>query len=139
MRIPGLKEYRGRNPRGYFQDLTWEEQQRAHDWLHFFTQRAKRERGSVPPWLRAIYVGQAGRLARTSPDERSAWGHRMLAKRGGLAVQKSYRDGGRVGKLHPAHKAARVSASNRRLRKKAKERGPLTESERHSFGNLQGI
>jgi hypothetical protein len=40
-------------------------------------------------WRYAILVGQAKRLALNPPD--SAWGHKMLAKRGGLAVQMQYR------------------------------------------------
>lgn len=136
MRIEALRKYRGRNPHGYFQDLPWEVRSRAFIWLHRLCQRW---RGNLPQWRRAILIGQAKRLARMSPEERTAWGHRMLAKRGGYAVQNLYRREGRVGKLHPAHEAARVSAVNRRLRKKVKERGPLTPSERHGFGNLQGI
>lgn len=44
-------------------------------------------------WRYAILVGQAKRLALNPPD--SAWGHKMLAKRGGLAVQTQYRLWGR--------------------------------------------
>jgi hypothetical protein len=45
--------------------------------------------------LHRLYVGQAKRLARISPEQRSAWGRSMLAERGGLAVQRSYRLEGR--------------------------------------------
>jgi hypothetical protein len=136
MRIPGLKKYRGRNPGGYFEDLPWEAKRRAQMLLHRFCERW---RGNLPQWRRAILIGQAKRLARMSAEEGSAWGRRMLAKRGGYAAQNRYRREGRVGKLHPAHQAALVSATNRRLRKKVKEHGPLTASERHGFGSLHGI
>jgi Fic/DOC family len=40
-------------------------------------------------------VGPAKRLARTSKEERSAWGLSMHGKRGGFAVQRRYRAYGR--------------------------------------------
>lgn len=92
--IPGLKNYQGRNPNGYFQDLDWPVRQRAYQWLHRFRTKAKLERGYVAPWLFAIYVGQAKRLAQNPPT--SQWGRSMLAKRGGLAVQRRYRREGRA-------------------------------------------
>ncbi len=61
MRIDGLKKYRGRNPRGYFEDLPWEVQRRAYDWLHHLMKKGRAERGIVPRWLFPIYVGQARR------------------------------------------------------------------------------
>jgi hypothetical protein len=112
MRIEGLRKFRGRNPRGYFQDLSWDVRQRAYAWLNKFVTRRRARFGYVPRWLFAIYVGLAKRLALNPPT--SAWGHKMLAKRGGYAVQRRYRAEGRVGKLHPAHHAALVSASRRR-------------------------
>jgi hypothetical protein len=137
MRIEGLRKFRGRNPRGYFEDLPWEAKRRARELLHRFCERW---RGNLPKWRFAILVGQAKRLARTTPEERSAWGRKMLAKRGGYAVQRRYRAEGRVGKLHPAHHAARVSASKRRWKKTVKEREQQgITPRRHGFGNLQGI
>jgi hypothetical protein len=137
MRIEGLRKFRGRNPRGYFEDLPWEAKQRAQLLLHRFCERW---RGNLPPWRFAILVGQAGRLARTTPEERSAWGRKMLAKRGGYAVQRRYRAEGRVGKLHPAHHAAQVSASKRRWRKTLQERERQgIAPRRHGFTNLRGI
>ena len=112
MRIESLRQFRGRNPHGYFEDLPWEARQRAYGWLHYLVQKGLAERGAMPPWLFAIYVGQAKRLALNPPT--SAWGHSMLAKRGGYAVQRRYRMKGRTGPSHPAHKAARISATQRR-------------------------
>jgi hypothetical protein len=66
------------------------------------------------PWLRAILMGQAKRLALNPPT--SEWGRSMLAKRGGYAVQQKYRDAGRIGPKHPAHRAASISANRRRWR-----------------------
>ncbi|MGA7624442.1 MAG: hypothetical protein WCA91_12760 [Candidatus Acidiferrales bacterium] len=66
------------------------------------------------PWLRAILMGQAKRLSMNPPT--SEWGRSMLAKRGGYAVQQKYRDAGRVGPKHPAHRAAAISASRRKWR-----------------------
>jgi hypothetical protein len=137
MRIEGLRKYRGRNSRGYFQDLPWEVGNRACMWLHRLCERWKSD---LPRWRFAILVGQAKRLARMSDDDRSAWGHKMLAKRGGYTVQRQYQADGRVGPLHPAHHAARVSASKRRWKKTVKERERQDiQRHRHGFGNLQGI
>lgn len=137
MRIEGLKKFRGRNPRGYFQDLPWEVRNRAYALLHKFCERWGRD---LPRWRFAILVGQAKRLARMSDDDRSAWGHKMLAKRGGYAVQRKYRAEGRVGKLHPAHHAARVSASKRRWKRTVKEREQQgIKPRRHGFADIRGI
>jgi hypothetical protein len=138
MRIEALREFRGRNPHGYFTDLPWETRQRAYEWLNKFVTRRKARFGHVPLWLFAIYVGQAKRLALNPPTV--AWGRRMLAKRGGYAVQRRYRAEGRVGKLHPAHYAARVSASKRRWNKTVEERQQQgIRPRRHGFGDLRGI
>ena len=125
MRIEGLRKYRDRNPRGYFADLPWEVRQRAQMWLHRFCERWGHD---LPRWRFAILVGQAKRLASTSPEQRSAWGRSMLAKRGGYAVQQRYRDAGRVGHKHPAHRAAAVSASRRKWR--AEQQAEAQERER---------
>jgi hypothetical protein len=138
MRIDGLRKFRGRNLRGYFEDLPWEVRNRAYLWLDKFVTRRKARFGDVPKWLFAIYVGQAKRLALNPPT--AAWGRKMLAKRGGYAVQRSYQAEGRTGKAHPAHHAARVSASKRRWKQTVEERERLrVKPSRHSFGNLQGI
>jgi hypothetical protein len=46
----------------------------------------------------------------------------MLAKRGGYAVQRLYREQGRIGDQHPAHKAAKISVERRKERKMNCER-----------------
>src|SRR5215467_743683 len=38
-RILGLKKYQSRNPHGYFQDLSWEAQRRARNWLWLWCQK----------------------------------------------------------------------------------------------------
>jgi hypothetical protein len=93
VRIPGLRKYQGRNPDGYFQDLDWPTRQQAYAWLDRLRAKGRRERGWVPQWLFAIYVGQARRLARNPPT--SEWSRWMNAKKGGYAVQRRYRAEGR--------------------------------------------
>jgi hypothetical protein len=88
----------------------------AADWLVHFLQKSGPK---LPSWLLATYVGQARRLTRNPPT--SSWGKKMLAKRGGYAVQEKYRREGRTGARHPAHRASACSASRRRVRKKLRE------------------
>ena len=127
--IPGLKKYQSRNPNGYFQDLDWPVRQRAYQWLHYLLTKGKRERGDVPQWLFAIYVGQARRLARNPPT--SEWGRTMLAMKGGYAVQRRYRLEGR----RPTEIATQVHRANARTRRDAKERERLglPPRSRHGF------
>jgi hypothetical protein len=56
------------------------------------------------------------------------WGRSMLARLGGLAVQKRYLLEGRTGEKHPARKAARVSAQHRRVRKEQREQEKRREA-----------
>jgi hypothetical protein len=118
MRIKGLKNYRGRNPHGYFSDLASDARRRAYLWLHHL---CKPWGSDLPSWRLAILIAQAKRLALTTPEQRSKWGRTMLAKRGGYAVQRTYRAEGRTGPQHPAHKAAGVSACQRAWRKRERE------------------
>jgi len=109
MRIEGLKSYRHRPS---IEDLPEPFRSDAKQWYH----RILRKRQSLgkptrAPWLRAILMGQAKRLALNPPT--SAWGRSMLAKRGGHATQQAYRDAGRVGPKHPAHRATLISAMQR--------------------------
>lgn len=106
------KKYRGRNPKGYFRDLPWEARNKAYWWLHRFVARWGR---NLPAWRFAILVGQAKRLALNPPT--SAWGRSMLAKRGGLAVQRKYLLEGR----HPTEQATQESLKKQQ-RNKAEER-----------------
>lgn len=55
MKIKGLRNYRGRNPHGYFQELPWEVRLRARAWLAKLLLR----HAHCPRWLFAILVGQA--------------------------------------------------------------------------------
>jgi hypothetical protein len=71
----------------------------------------------LPPWRFAILCGQARRLALNPPD--SAWGHRMLAKRGGLAVQRRYRLEGR----HPTARATLCRVVKQRAKRRAAAEG----------------
>ena len=85
----------------------------ASEWLS----RLMKRHPCCPGWLLPILVGQAKRLALMSDDQLSAWGRSMQAKHGGYAVQRRYRSEGRIGPNHPAHKAAQVSAAQRKWRK----------------------
>jgi hypothetical protein len=105
MAIVGLDRFQKRGERHVFEDLPYPQRAAAEEWLRRLMAKGRAERGRVLPWLRAIYVGQAKRLASTDTH---AWGKRMLAKRGGYAVQRLYRKQGRTGPRHPAQKATRV-------------------------------
>ena len=118
-KIEGLQKYRGRNPNGYFEDLPLEIQQKAHQWLDHLCQKWQ---SNLPRWKFAILVGQAKRLAWTTPEERSAWGRSMLARRGGYAVQRRYFLTGRTGKKHPALRAAWIHSLNAKARREAAEK-----------------
>jgi hypothetical protein len=108
--------------RNLFDDLPFEKQQEAQERL---AEYCKNHRGDSRRGLMPILIGQARRWTMTSPAERSRWGRRMLAKRGGYAVQQLYREQGRTGDQHPAHKAAKISVEHRRkLKKKCEEEQP---------------
>ena len=128
-RIPGLKQYQGRNPNGYFRDLDPKVRQQACAWLHRFCERARRRRGSVPRWLFAIYVGQAKRLALNPPTYE--WSRWMNAKKGGYTAQRLYRRQGR----NPTELATLVHQNNARMRwdTKQRERLGLPPRARHWF------
>jgi len=114
MKICTLQKYRGRNPKGYFQDLPLELRNRAHQWLFRLCSKWGRD---LPAWRFAILVGQAKRLALNPPT--STWGRSMHAKRGGLAVQRKYLLEGR----NPTEKATQVRMAKQR-RKKAGDQSP---------------
>jgi hypothetical protein len=121
MRISKLNNYRRRNPRGYFHDLPWDARQRAFRWLDRFITRREATHGSVPGWLFAIYVGQAKRLALNPPT--SFWGRSMLARRGGLAVQRRYRLEGR----DATARATRCRVLKQNAKKRANEEVKLRD------------
>jgi hypothetical protein len=116
MRIAGLSKYRRRPS---VNDLPASLRSDAWEWYRRFMHRRKALGKPTPPWTRAILMGQAKRLALNPPT--SAWGRSMLAKRGGLAVQRQYRLDQRTGDRHPAHRAAAVSASRRNWTKQQQD------------------
>jgi len=116
MKIISLDKFRGRNPRGYFQELPDDVRYRAYQWLHRFVKRWGRD---LPPWRFAILVGQAKRLALNPPT--SKWGRSMLAKRGGLAVQRKYLLEGK----HPTERATQMRiAKHKRTKAVARSEQP---------------
>jgi hypothetical protein len=124
--MPPLFERRPRRYRQHlFDDLPLELRWKAEGWLSHLCQKW---RGNLPGWRMAILIGRARWLALNPPD--SAWGRRMLARRGGLATQERYRREGRIGTRHPAHKAAQISARNRRWRKQKEQE----EQQRKALG-----
>jgi hypothetical protein len=112
-----------RQPRRYkkylFDDLSPEVRCRAEGLLAEFC-RKHHLRLASERWLYPVLIGQARRLAVKPPT--SEWGRMMLGKLGGKRVQQLYREQGRTGREHPAHKAARVSAARRRSSKEEKLR-----------------
>lgn len=122
MRIPKLDRYRHKTGLCYFQDLPSDIRQHAYQWLDRFIKRREATHGSVPGWLFAIYVGQAKRLALSPPT--SAWGRSMLAKRGGLAVQRRYRLEGR----DATGRATRCRVIKQNTGKRAREEAKLRDS-----------
>ena len=67
MKIESLREYNGRNPNGYFNELPPQARMAAWRWLGMFEVRWGK---NMPRWRRAILIGQAKRLALTSEAER---------------------------------------------------------------------
>ena len=89
--IDGLRKYRQRLS---IEDLP--DALRLHAWgFRKLMQRRKALGKPTPQWTRAILMGQAKRLACSTPEERQAWARRMQARHGGLAVQRMYREQGR--------------------------------------------
>jgi len=107
-RIPALDPYRKpAPPGGAFAGLTWQQQRVAEQWYYKF---CKRWAGNLPQWRRGILTGVARRLALNPPVP--DWGRRMLATRGGRAVQEKYKREGR----NPT--AAATAARKRKLQTK---------------------
>jgi hypothetical protein len=116
MRISQLSSYRNRNPNGYFHDLPQDVRISAIQWLNRF---CKKWAGNLPPWRFAILVGQAKRLALNPPT--SSWGRSMLAKRGGLALQRKLRLEGK----HPTAYATRCRVLKQNAKKRALAEGEM--------------
>jgi hypothetical protein len=110
MRIYQLDNYRDRNPNGYFHDLPLDIRISATQWLDRF---CKKWAGNLPAWRFAILVGRAKWLALHPPT--SSWGRSMLAKRGGLALQRKLRLEGK----HPTAHATRCRVMKQNARKRA--------------------
>jgi hypothetical protein len=70
---------------------------RARQWWNDLVAQARKRGRRLDSWYVAILWGQAKRLARTTPEERTKWGRSMHSRRGGLAVQRKYREEGRTG------------------------------------------
>ena len=122
MRITNLDRYRHKTGLSYFQDLPWEARQRAYQWLDRFIKRREASHGGVPGWLFANYCGQAKRLALNPPT--SSWGRSMLAKRGGLSVQRRYRVEG----CDATARATRSRVIKQNARKRLREEAELHHS-----------
>jgi hypothetical protein len=126
MKIVALEKYRRRDSKGYFEDLPWEIRNRAHQWLFRLCSKWGRD---LPSWRFAILVGQAKRLALNPPT--STWGRSMLAKRGGLAVQRKYRLEGRK----PTERATQIRLAKQR-RKEASDQCPESRPNRVVYLSL---
>jgi hypothetical protein len=124
--IPGLKKYQRRNSRGYFEDLPWPLQRKAHDRLWHLCQKWK---GNLPQWRLAILVGRAKDL--TLHPRGYEWSRWMNAKKGGYAVQRRYRAEGR----HPTEKATHARLADLKIREEAdrREQLGLPPQARHGF------
>jgi hypothetical protein len=114
VRIEALQKYR---QRASIDQLPEPLRTRAWEWYSYFLMRRRAEGKPTPQTTHAILQGVAKRLAKTTSEERSAWGRSMLGRLGGLRVQQMHREQGRFGPLHPALRAAKVSVQRRRERK----------------------
>jgi hypothetical protein len=110
-KIQALQPYRRRRD-GLFEDLTWEQQRVASQWLTKWLRKWGR---NVPNWRRAILCGNARRLAKNPPTRK--WGLSMQAKQGGYAVQRKYRMEGR----HPTAAATEARKWKQVAAKRAKD------------------
>jgi hypothetical protein len=110
MRISQLDSYHNSKQPSDFSDLPLDLRTAANRWLDRFR---KRWGSDLPSWRYAILVGQARRLAKNPPD--SSWGRSMLAKRGGLALQRKLRLEGK----HPTAHATRCRVLKQNARKRA--------------------
>jgi hypothetical protein len=122
MKIAALKNY-PRRPAGYFQELSPTLRATAYRWLDRFCKRRRARGLSVEPWLLAIYCGQARRLTLNPPT--SAWGRKMLAKRGGLALQRKLRIEGKHSTEHATRRRLRKSEAKNRTEAAAQMRADL--------------
>ena len=89
----------------------------------------------MTPRLKGILTGTMRREVSKTREQRSAWGRKMLARRGGLARMVRCDDPRRLRLLATA--ARRRSAALRREKKELAELG--LEKQRIFYGNLDGI
>ncbi len=87
MNINALSDQPKRTGEGYFNDLPPAMRTHAEQWLARFRDRWQ---WNLPNWRLAILIGRARYLALNPPN--SAWGRRMLAARGGHALQRLKRE-----------------------------------------------
>jgi hypothetical protein len=120
MRISQLDNYCNSKHTRDFRDLPLDARARAYRWLDRF---CRRWGSDLPAWRYAILVGQARRLALHPPD--SAWGRRMLAKRGGLALQRKLRAEGRHATAHATRCRVLKQNAKKRARAEAEVRASL--------------
>jgi hypothetical protein len=137
MKIEGLKKYRDRNREGRFGDLPPMVRREAEQWL-FELCKPWRERRSLPGYVYGILCGQAKRLARTTPEERSKWGRSMRAKKGGYAVQRRYKLEGRNPTACATHMSKCIRETRKQRQKEAEERTRLGQPEPSRHGFTQG-
>ena len=107
MRIEGLNKYQAVGRGKFFADLTSAQHADALQWLRRFIDGRRAQGLPLQPWLRAIYYGQAKRLALSPPSDE--WGRSMRAKKGWYAVQRKYRLEGR----NPTAQALAARAQHR--------------------------
>lgn len=83
------------------------------------------------PWLFALYVGQAKRLALHPPT--SQWGRSMLAKRGGYGAQRRFL----CEERNPTARATKVRLA--RARRFSGDRGPEAENLNTGTAYFSGV
>jgi hypothetical protein len=106
-RVAKLKAVKSpRNPAGPFADLTWEQQRAAE--ARLFRTCAKWE-GNLPPWRRAILIGQAKRWAKNPPPP--GFGLSLARHQGANATIRKCRA---AGVPHPGMAAMRRGLARKR-------------------------
>lgn len=111
-----------RHPRRYrehlFDDLPVRLRQEAQRRLWLMRQDYKEEHGSVPAYAASILIGRSRAITVAGPGERSRIGRRMLAARGGHALQRELREAGLTGHQHPYCQKAREAKARRAMERK---------------------
>lgn len=108
---------------------------RARHWFFHIRQKRKLEGRPIRDWEWPILQGVAKRLARSTPEELSAWGRRNLARLGGYTVQRLYRREGRNPTARATHMSKYIRKARKRQREQAEERKRLglAEPSKHGF------